>query len=344
MFDTRVLENLNNQTNQTCSDKNMWLVQYNNIKKPTLFINFGTQKNITGFRVWNYNKSTIDSSRGVKRLKITADINNLTQDTEGIFLRSAPGHTHFDYSQFISFPITQVKKINKSSFKKFPKSDAQLCYPPLKPNGFSLRIVILSTWGDSHYVGMNRIEIFNDKGDDILPHAEIYADPSDLTLTGNYNDERKVENLKRGAVISSEGKDIWLVPFINPKIKDDILNFNRSLNQMFINFNDPVTISCIKFWNYTRTVQRGVKEIELYLDDNIVFKGQLKPANNPYEPTLCSTSIIFTGNELLLKKIQAEPYLSLEGQPIAYSNEGTVSIFPTKHHFSPIKFKNWIVF
>jgi hypothetical protein len=33
-----------------------------------------------------------------------------------------------------------------------------------------------------------------------------------------------------------------------------------------------LAISAIEFWNYSKTPSRGVREIEIILDDNLIFK------------------------------------------------------------------------
>lgn len=37
-------------------------------------------------------------------------------------------------------------------------------------------------------------------------------------------------------------------------------------------FEKPVIISAIEMWNYSKSPLRGVKEIEIYLDDKLIYK------------------------------------------------------------------------
>ena len=153
--------------------------------------------------------------------------------------------------------------------------------------------------------------------------AGIAADPCDLSASDNYGDVRKIGNLVDGVNFSSDDSNIWLAPFINPKIKGDS-NLGRSKNRMFIEFGRPISISCIRFWNYSKTPTRGVREIEIYLDDALIWTGVLRMANNraPYD-----TSLLFTGSSMTLDRISGpSPYYVVENQPIAYSNEGAVNL------------------
>jgi hypothetical protein len=44
---------------------------------------------------------------------------------------------------------------------------------------------------------------------------------------------------------------------------------NNNNNSIFVLFDEPVTISFVKFWNYSKTPTRGVKDLEVFIIINI---------------------------------------------------------------------------
>ena len=94
-------------------------------------------------------------------------------------------------------------------------------------------------------------------------------------------DKRKVQNLINGKNLSTNYKDIWLSPLLLYKIESQ-------KNTIWIEFNDPIVINLVNIWNYTKSLHRSVKEMEILIDGKMIYSGIL---NSPQFNNL--TSIIF---------------------------------------------------
>lgn len=55
---------------------------------------------------------------------------------------------------------------------------------------------------------------------------------------------------------------------------------NNNTNTIYFIFDRPVSLSYIHFWNYSKKPERGVKEIHISCDDNIIYKGCLRKAED----------------------------------------------------------------
>jgi hypothetical protein len=73
-----------------------------------------------------------------------------------------------------------------------------------------------------------------------------------------------------GVNLSNQDRNIWLAPYINPHV-EGASNLGREANQLFIDFKEPISIACIKFYNYSKNSERGVRSFEAYLDDYCIF-------------------------------------------------------------------------
>ena len=51
-----------------------------------------------------------------------------------------------------------------------------------------------------------------------------------------------------------------------------VINIVDKYNEIHINFKKLTKISYIDIWNYAKTPQRGVQEIEIYFDGYLLYK------------------------------------------------------------------------
>jgi hypothetical protein len=53
-------------------------------------------------------------------------------------------------------------------------------------------------------------------------------------------------------------------------------------------FERPINVLAIEFWNYTKTPDRGVKDIHIYMDNNLVYQvDKLRKIKHPGLPQFC---------------------------------------------------------
>ncbi|KAM5197959.1 katanin-interacting protein isoform 4-T4 [Hipposideros larvatus] len=168
---------------------------------------------------------------------------------------------------------------------------------PVLPYGQHLVIDIKSTWGDRHYVGLNGIEIFSSKGEPVRV-ANIQADPPDINILPAYGrDPRVVTNLIDGVNRTQDDMHVWLAPFTPGEP-----------HSVSVDFMQPCHVALIRVWNYNKSrihSFRGVKDIEILLDAQCIFKGEIAKASGTLTgaPEHFGDTILFTTDDDILEAI-----------------------------------------
>ena len=137
------------------------------------------------------------------------------------------------------------------------------------PIGLTLRFVLLSTWGDPHYIGLNGIEVYDTAHRRVDLAGRLHAVPHSIT-----GDARTPDKLLDGVNNTWDGKHMWLAPFdmnLPGKDRDNVIH---------VVLDRAVPFSLIKFWNYSKTAARGVREMMVFVDDALVSCLELAAAPN----------------------------------------------------------------
>ncbi|CAL8305235.1 unnamed protein product [Boreogadus saida] len=125
-----------------------------------------------------------------------------------------------------------------------------------------LRLELLQTWGDPHYLGLTGLEVVGRDGGSLpLDLSMVTASPPDLNqLPGYGRDARTLDKLVDGHNLTTEDHHMWLVPFSS----------GAPPPTLTVSFPRPQPIAGLRVWNYNKSPEdsyRGVKVIRVFLDD-----------------------------------------------------------------------------
>lgn len=357
--DPRVLENLTRGPFLTTDDSFMWLVplqllsQEKTPEYPTISIEFLSPNpaKISRIRLYNYNKNAEDTCRGVRRFRVFLDgclAMAAAPGASDLWLRRGTGHCDVDFGHDVFLSASGVSFVRDgigagagstarpwSIYQPMVREalSRSACQPihhsllpslefltPLYPVGLTLRIRLLRSFGDIHYVGLNGMEIYDALLRPIplqqqscsgctctaLPCEDLNCVALDGAKSGRGTavrspDCRVIGNLFDGVNVTREDCHIWLTAFPHPGAVTD------SYVDVLLMFPEPVAIGMIRIWNYAKTPSRGAFEMEMYLDESLVYRGLLMPAPPVATEPLgdFATVVLFSNDHALLRKEKA---------------------------------------
>ncbi|XP_050297659.1 katanin-interacting protein-like isoform X2 [Anthonomus grandis grandis] len=220
-----------------------------------------------------------------------------SKSKENINKKKKPRHKSHFTERRTSYPPQEGEFFKDRFGDTLKESINDVFIIPELPRGKNLTIDILSTWGDKYYVGLNGIELFSSEGQ-IVQVQQISALPADVNILPEcQNDPRIVSNLLDGVNRTRDDLHIWLAPF-----------YHGRSHMITIEFYDEVTIAMIRIWNYNKSrihSYRGVKDLVMMLDDQVIFKGEVAKACGDIQGSIqqFGDTILFTIDEAILEKI-----------------------------------------
>ena len=145
---------------------------------------------------------------------------------------------------------------------------------------------ILSNWGDPHFVGLTEIQIYDKEGKRLDVNASSI-------IVKNSEKTRFIESIVNGITKTVDPKNMTL---FSTAFKSPVI-ISIPIKQ--------IEIGEIKIWNYNSDLSKCAKDIEIFMDSKMIWKGTLAQSNKSTENEYC-TNILMSNLtiDLLDRKIK----------------------------------------
>ena len=287
--DKKILHNLFNNKNDTTNPKYMFLTTNMNA-----FINieFKYSMKISKIIFYNYNNNKYKDYATKGILLYFYNNKKSNKINKPIYLYRPPGEENIDYGQVIQYPFDENtffdKKIKENRIHlrlynyKIIYNEEYQYYSPFLPFGYILKLEMMSNYGNKNYIGIENIQLFYEDNNEInlqYSSSKYRLDNNNYINNNEANDDLVNTN--------QMNPRIYLMPEsqrINPNIRPMILcrlhNINDiendlGENRIYFIFNECITLSKICIHNYNKYLDIAARDIKIFLDDNIIFEGEL---------------------------------------------------------------------
>ena len=290
-----------------------WLLPLAVASRPLITLDLGSVQSVAGLAVWNYNRADEDDTlRGVRTLHVFLD----RQPLESFALRKGPAALGLDHVQLLFFG--EGSDLEKGNVMPPPAKGGYITYvtpsvrqdyeTPLHPTGLLLKLTLHTSWGDPYYMGLDGLQLLGPGGKELaIDPDRVQAWPASLTVLGQTDDCRVPSNLVDGVLASPDATHAWLAPFaitMPPAAAQRLGNVRGAENVLLVLFDRPVSLTALRLWNYRKTPARGVREMSIYLDGRLLFKGGLRRAPELTEEAsgYAGQTILFTNDQAVVRK------------------------------------------
>lgn len=148
-------------------------------------------------------------------------------------------------------------------------------------------------------------------------------------LPGMERDVRTLDKLFDGVNGTFDDAHIWLCPFTG--------GGGGRPNVIYVWFDAPICLSLVRVWNYAKTAHRGTCDLQLYLDDLLLFDGYLKRSLEPNDAAGAAAAgevavqsiVLSASDEAVAREEKFLPRLSGSEQDVLFIDERRVVSQPT---------------
>ena len=266
------VDNLFTTQNMTIYQKHMWIT---NIKDnpPSICLNFLKKITLSEIKIYNYNNPQY-LDKCAKEISIIFD--NQTEPID-IYLHKGIGSTIVDYSQSIKFPfvpfnytldeLEPFKQIKYASMLYDQKFET-----PYLPSGFIYKIALIESWGGSQteYIALDKVVFYDQLGRKRTDYKS------------NIMNHKLLDNNNNNA--------LYFEKFKNYK-KCQNNHIDTDMNDIYFIFDNIISVSQIKIFNYTQNINQSIKRVIIHCDDKMIFNGEVNKYSRLNQGI---TSILFT--------------------------------------------------
>ncbi|XP_068618076.1 protein KATNIP homolog [Battus philenor] len=284
---------------RTTDDKHIWSAPVPTDVPIALSILLAKCTTLALLRLWNYNKSRIHSTRGVRLVQIKLDDQVIFQ---GEIARSSGElkgllPTFGDTILFTKNPsiLEQILSNDKNFQSLLKENDSVNDYasivdkrpptandcPQISPRvsppspktkqiketkstkylAKVLKLILMSNWGQKHVIGLTGLEILCYQQPVRIQRAYAYSAYISDEKIDECGGVHDCRSLFNGTNITTDAANMWYTNF-SPGSK---------FCHIVVELNEPTYISSVRVWNYNGSMEMsyiGAKHVRLYLDGN----------------------------------------------------------------------------